>query len=197
MNSENGALVEFYTDAVQNNFRSKQEGRPIFEDRVFVRIQTPGDTRTTINREATDQDKARFPKSWSAFEQGLSEVTEGTPLAQWTAVSASQVKELAHVHVRTVDQLAALSDASIQRMGPGYQQLRQQARHYLENAQDGAKATEVQRENDDLREENALLKEQIKALKAQVKALESDAKEKDESAPKRGPGRPPKSESQE
>lgn len=188
MNSENGALVEFYTEAVQNNFKSKQEGRPIYEDRTFVRIQTPGDTRTTINRPATDQDKARFPKSWHAFQEGLSEVTEGTPLAQWPAVSASQVKELQHVHVRTVDQLAALSDASIQKMGPGYQQLRQSARHWLEHAKGDADQTRLQHENDELRDEVAMLKEQLAAANEQIESLSEPA---DEPA-KRGPGRPPK-----
>lgn len=185
MNSENGALVEFYIQAVQNNVLSKHEGRPIYSDKVFVTIQTPGDTRTTINRPATDQDKARFPKSWHAFQEGLSEVTEGTPLAQWPAVSASQVKELQHVHVRTVDQLAALSDASIQRMGPGYQQLRQSARHWLEHAKGDADQTRLQHENDSLRDEVAMLKEQLAAANAQIESLSEPA---DEPA-KRGPGR--------
>lgn len=188
MNSENGALVQFYTDAVQNNFKSAQEGRPIFEDHVFVTIQTPGDTRSTIVRKATDQDKARFPKSWAAFEAGNAEVTEGTPLAQWPAVSASQVKELQHVHVRTVDQLAALSDASIQKMGPGYQQLRQSARHWLEHAKGDADQTRLQHENDGLRDEVAMLKEQLAAANAQIESLSEPA---DEPA-KRAPGRPRK-----
>jgi len=183
MNSENGALVEFYIDAVQNNFKSSQEGRPIYEDRTFVRIQTPGDTRTTINREATDTDKARFPKSWESFEKGNAEVTEGTPLKQWPGVSASQVRELTHVHVRTVEQLVALSDASIQRMGPGYQQLRQNARNWLDTAQDDAKATEAARERDALLEQNALLKEQNETLKAQLAAKEETTSD---STPKRG-----------
>ena len=177
MNSENGALVEFYTEAVQNNFQSSQEGRPIYEDCVFVRIQTPGDTRTTINRKATDQDKSRFPKSWAAFEKGLEEVTEGTPLAQWPAVSTSQVKELQHVHVRTVEQLASLSDGGIQKMGPGYQRLRSDAQNWLKAAQGDAASTEVMRENETLREQNALLTEQIEALKAQLKDAEDAAKE--------------------
>lgn len=189
MNQENGALVEFYSEAVQNNFKSKQEGRPIYEDRVFVRIQTPGDTRTMINSEATDQDKAQFPKSWEAFQRGLEAVTEGTPLAQWTAVTTSQVKELAHVHVRTVEHLAALSDSSLQKMGPGYQSLREQARHYIEAAKGNADATAVLRENEQLREQVVLMGDQIKALKAQVDAMEA---EKADQPVKRGPGRPPK-----
>lgn len=164
MISENGALVEFFSEAVQNNFKTAQEGRPIFEDKVFVRIQTPGDTRTSIHRMATDIDKERFSKAWEFFEKGQTVPLEGTPLEHWPTVAASQVRELAHVHVRTVEQLAALSDASIQRMGPGYDNLRRQAVNFLKAAEGAAVSTEVMRENERLKEEIELLKEQVEGL---------------------------------
>lgn len=188
MTSENGALVQFVRDAVQNNYKSSQAGRPVFDEFDFVRIQTPGDTRTSVYRKATDKDKERFPKAWNAYQQGLEAPEEGTPITQWPQVSAAQARELAHVHVRTVESLAALSDSSIQRMGPGYQQLRQQARHYLESAKNNANATAVARENEELREQIRLLKEQMEAMEAQKKADD----EGDGEPTKRGPGRPRK-----
>ena len=54
MIQENGALVEFYRDAIQNNFKSAEAGRPIFDEKDFVRIQTPGDTRTVITRQSRE-----------------------------------------------------------------------------------------------------------------------------------------------
>lgn len=194
MTSENGALVQFVRDAVQNNYKSSQAGRPVFDEFDFVRIQTPGDTRTSVYRKATDKDKERFPKAWNAYQQGLEAPEEGTPITQWPQVSAAQARELAHVHVRTVESLAALSDSSIQRMGPGYQQLRQQARHYLESAKNNANATAVARENEELREQIRLLKEQMEAMEAQKKADDDkDADDESDGEPtKRGPGRPRK-----
>lgn len=193
MISENGALVQFLRDAVQNNYKSAQAGRPVFDEFDFIRVQTPGDTRTSVYRRATDQDKQRFPKAWEAYQQGLEAPEEGTPIGAWPQVTAAQVRELAHVHVRTVETLAALSDSSIQRLGPGYQQLRQQARHYLESAKGNAEATKAQREADELREQVRLLTEQVEALKAQ-KAADGDGDDgdTDEPAAKRGPGRPRK-----
>lgn len=187
MNAENGALVEFYTSAVQNNFKSKEEGRPIFEDHVFIKIQTPGDTRTSIERRATDQDKQRFPKSWDAFQRGMEEVTEGTPLKEWPAITTSQVKELNYVHVRSVESLASLSDAAMQKLGPGYFQLRQQAQHWLEAAKGNAANTEVLRENQELKDKVAFLEEKVQVLEQSLKAELQNS----ESA-KRGPGRPRK-----
>src|SRR5690625_6722838 len=160
MISENGALVEFFSEAVQNNFKTAQEGRPIFEDKVFVRIQTPGDTRTSIHRVATDRDKERFSKAWEFFEKGQSVPLEGTPLEHWPTVAASQVRELAHVHVRTVEQLAALSDSSIQRMGAGYDNLRRQAVNFLKAAEGAGVSTEVMRGKERRKEEIELVKEE-------------------------------------
>lgn len=169
MIQENTALVEFYRDAVQNNFKSAQEGRAIFEDVDFVRIMTPGDTRTVICRKVTEQDKQRFPKAWDLYQRGLEQVLEGTPLDKWTGITTSQVKELAHVNIRTVEQLVSVSDASIQRLGPGYMQLRTRAKQFIEAAQDEAAATAHARENEQLREQMALMQEQMDAMAAQLK----------------------------
>jgi len=198
MTSENGALVQFVRDAVQNNYKSAQAGRPVFDEFDFVRIQTPGDTRTSVYRKASEQDKQRFPRAWEAYQKGLEAPEEGTPIDQWPQVSAAQVRELRHVHVRTVENLAALSDGSIQHLGPGYQQLRQQARQYLDAADKNANATALARENDELREQVRLLKEQNEALKAQ-QALQEDEDGREGDGPdgqpaKRGPGRPRKVE---
>jgi len=185
---ENGALVEFYRGAIQNNIKSAEAGRPIFDEHDFVRIQTPGDTRTLIETRAIDSHKQSYPKAWDAYSRGLEVVTEGTPLAEWHFATASQIKELQYVNIRTVETLADVSDANIQKMGPGYQQLRQRAREYIAQAKDSAHATKTARENEKLREEMAIMKEQLEALQAQLASQSSDTEEK------RGPGRPRKTE---
>lgn len=191
MIQENGALVEFYRDAVQNNFKSAQAGRPIFDERDFVRIQTPGDTRTIIARVASDQDKQRFPRAWDAYSRGMELAQEGTPLEEWTQAGRSQVKELKHVGITTVELLAGVSDGNISRLGPGYGQLRDRARQYLESSKEEAKATEWAREREAMQERIRLLEEANEALRAgaQKKVEQEDAPES-----KRGPGRPKKSE---
>lgn len=175
MISEDSALVEFVRDAEQNNYKSAQEGRPIFEDKDFVRIMTPGDTRTTIYREASDQDKKRFPKAWGLYERGLEAVTEGTPLAEWAQITASQVRELQHVNVRTIEEFVSVSDSNIQRMGPGYAQLQKRAQQYMESSTENAAATAAARENEQLRDQMAIMQEQLDALKAAAADKPTDA----------------------
>lgn len=164
--TENGSIVEFYRDAVQNNFKSGKEGRPIYDEKDFIRITTPGDTRTVVVELANDVHKRQYPKSWDAYSKGMDEVQEGTPISQWNQASLSQAKELAHFNVRTVEQLATVSDTNLQHMGPGYQALRTRAQKYIKTTHDDADSTKAERENEQLREQNALLKEQIEALKA-------------------------------
>jgi hypothetical protein len=183
MYQEDGALIEFFQDAIQNNKKTKDEGRPVFDDKDFIRIQTPGDTHTVIVRIATEQDKKRFPKCWNAYQQGQQMSQEGTPLEQWNLISRSQTLELKHKGIATVETLVQVSDTNLQKMGPGYIQLRNSARQYLESSADLAKATQAARERDEAIEKMALMQEQIDALTQQLAA-----------APKRGPGRPPNSE---
>lgn len=207
MIQENGALVEFYRDAVQNNFKSAEAGRPIFDEKDFVRIQTPGDTRTVIARVASDQDKQRFPRAWDAFSRGLEIAEQGTPLEEWPQVTRSQVKELKHVNITTVESLASVSDGNIQRLGPGYHQLRERAKQFLESADADAAATEWAREREAMQERIRLLEEANEALKAENAgkhaASSADAPANDPDGnppspinpepnekPKRGPGRP-------
>ena len=174
MIQENGALVEFYRDAVQNNFKSAQEGRPIFDDFDFVRIMTPGDTRTTVVRKVTDQDKQRFQRAWDMYQRGLDQVLEGTPLDKWPGVTTSQVKELQYVNIRTVEQLVSVSDSGIQKLGPGYMQLRTRAKQFLEAAADEAAATAHARENEQLREQMALMQEQMDAMQEQLQKQQQE-----------------------
>ena len=187
MINENGTLVEFYRDTVQNNFKSEEAGRPIFDEFDFVRIQTPGDTRTLIETIATDQHKKRFPSAWDLYSRGMEAITEGTPLDEWNGATRSQAKELQYANIRTVELLAQISDSNIQKLGPGYQQLRAKARLFIESSKGEAAATAAARENERLREEMAIMKEQLEAMKAQL-ASSGDADEK------RGPGRPKKTE---
>lgn len=162
--TENGSIVEFYRDAVQNNFKSAQEGRPIFDEKDFIRITTPGDTRTVVVEQVNSMHQRQYPRAWEAYSKGMDEIQEGTPISQWNQASLSQAKELAHFNVRTVEQLAGVSDGHLQHMGPGYQALRARAQQYLSASKGEADETALARENEQLREQVALLKEQLAAI---------------------------------
>lgn len=159
--------ARFHNVAVQDKAKSLEEGRPIFVDKPYVEIRTPGDKSTVINRPVRDSDLAAFPQQWAAFSQGNEQVDSGTPLAEWPAVTRSQVEELAYFSVKTVEQLAGMSDTNIQKFR-ALTSLRQSARDYIESAKINAPAQQM-------REENEQLKGQMQVLQQQIQELQADA----------------------
>ena len=131
-------LVKFYMKPTHDNAESKEAGRPIFKDVVWVSIVVPGNKTTTVERVARDADKKRFAKHFEAFEQhGTEEFVSGTPLDAWPVLSSSQVREMAFFNVRTVEQLANMPDSEAQKF-MGIAMLRTKAKLFLEAAEGGA-----------------------------------------------------------
>ena len=134
------AIPQFFTEAVKLEWRSQQEGRPIFEDREFVRILIPGDRRSMAVEPVRDEHRQRWPKEYEAFKAGLEAPLEGTPLGEWpvSLMTPARVHELAYFNIRTVEQLSAVNDAQLQNLGMGARELRERARTWLEVARSGA-----------------------------------------------------------
>lgn len=162
---ENSSLyVEFFEESVEIPFKSEQAGRPVFEQRDFVRIMVPGDSTNIIECPATEEHKQQFPRQFERYKKGMKDVVEGMPLSQWPPVNKSQVKELNYFEVHTVEQLAELSDSTCKRLGMGQMELRGKARAWLLAAKDGAIVTRQAVENERLQGEIEALKQQIAEL---------------------------------
>jgi hypothetical protein len=168
------AIPAFYVEAQENGFRTKQTGRPQYDDVEMVRIITPGDNKNIPVERVNDEHKARWPKEYEAFKAGIEAPLEGTPLAEWPPISRSQVAEFAHFNIRSVEQLAALGDHHLQNLGMGARELRAQAKTFLEVAEKGTAPiarmlAESQRKDDEI----AILKRQLEEAAARIKELEA------------------------
>ena len=168
------AIPQFFTEAVKLEWKSQQEGRPIFEDREFVRILIPGDRRSMAVEPVRDEHKGRWPKEYEAFKAGLETPLEGTPLGEWpvSLMSPARVRELAYFNIRTVEQLSAVNDAQLQNLGMGARELRERARTWLEVARTGAAPLErlISRTEHQAREIERLTRELTQA-NAEIAAL--------------------------
>ena len=178
-----GIYAQFSIEAVNQPFKSTEAGRPIFEDREFVRIVVAGDKNSEVYREATEYDKERFHEVYDRFKKGLKgrEQITGTPLSQWPILRPSQIKELEAIEIYTVEGLANLSDTMKQNLGMGAHELVAQAKAYLDAANDGAAGAKLAAENSALRDDIADLKRQLSEINDRFAQEE-----------RRGPGRPPK-----
>jgi hypothetical protein len=124
-------------------------------------------------------------ESWKA---GRETPLDGTPLAVWNGVTPEIADFLRSKQVRTVEELAALTDTHITRFGmPGLRDIINQAKRFLAGADTRAAATKIA----SVEEENARLKADLDELK---RLMLEQMREEDEAPVKRGPGRPRKQE---
>lgn len=169
------AIPQFFVEPVKMEFKSKQEGRPIFEEREFVRIIIPGDRRSMAVEPVNDEHKARWSKEYAAFKEGREAPLEGTPLKEWpvSSMTAGKAEELAFFHIKTVEQLAAVNDAQLQSLGMGARELRERAKLWLSVAKNGAAPIErLQSENERLSAENVRLTRELTEANARANLKE-------------------------
>lgn len=184
---KNVLLAQFYLKPVQNQTKTREEGRPIFEEIEYIRIMVPGDKSSVIDRpvrigHTEKHDNYQFAPQYNMFKQGREQTPDGTPLAEWPMISRSQAKELEFFNVKTVEQLASMPDSSAQNFR-GVHHLREQAKSYIQRAKEDAPSIQLQAEVTKREKE-------MQAMQAQMKEMADELRELKAAKPKRG--RPPK-----
>jgi|TARA_R110002012_G_scaffold278635_3_gene466318 hypothetical protein len=157
----------FRYEAVQNKAKSSKEGRPIFDQRAYVQILSPGDTKNIIDTPVQDEHKKRWPNQWEAFEKGSEQPVEGTPINEWPRLNMAQVHELKAVNIFTIEQLAELSDNAAQ-ASMGLATLKKHAEVYLAKSKDDGVVFEALDKVEKLEDKMEALIEENKLLRAQA-----------------------------
>lgn len=143
-------MAEFYQFPVEDEVKSAELGRPFFEDVVYVRVKQPGNNNSVIERPirfgATPKhDNHRFAHQYALFKQNETQVMTGMPLSQWPGVTVAQVKNLNFANIQTVEQLADIADSQLTGLMGG-NGLKQKAKDWLANADDGKIVTQLRAE---------------------------------------------------
>lgn len=162
--------VQFGLEPMPDDEASAKEGRPIFKEVEHIKIMQPGNKESIILRPVTDLDRGRFRKQYENWKSGHEDLIEGTPLEQWPAVTRAQVEELKHFNVRTVEQLADISDAHAQKF-MGINSLRRLAQEYINKGKEGALSTQMIEALKAKDNQIAALQEALNGLQAQVAEL--------------------------
>jgi hypothetical protein len=181
-----GLVVLFEIIAVQNEEKSQKEGRPIYDEVDSIKIYAPGDRHNVIHRQILPNDKIKFAQEYVAWKQGRELSNSGTPLEAWPIISKGQIEELKFFHVRSVEQLAALTDGNAQNVGP-ILRLRQNARDWLAAAEDGKHVAKLRGEIHAKDSEITNLQRQLKQLGDTVEKLKrrADAEDEEDVVPRR------------
>ncbi len=132
----------------------------------FIKIIVPGDKLNIVDRPMRESDKQLYPRQYQYFLMQTDPGSMiGTPLETWLAecpneITEGQVEELQILKFRSVDQVATASDAQGQRIGMGFNGLREKAKAYLIRKTQQIGAGELEKTRNEL-----------ETLKAQVAAL--------------------------
>ena len=156
---EDGVFATFYDNAVESKSKSKEKGYPVFEDVLYIKIVVPNQV-DCVPRPMQEKDKERFPKSWEAYVTGSEPAESGFPLQEWPQLTGGELKVCQANKIKTVEQLAAVADTGVHRLGPGGMGLKDRAQKFLKSLG----------ETDAVRKENKELKARIKKLEKQLKA---------------------------
>lgn len=205
------AFAFFFSKPKEMPARSQAEGRSVWEDRDYVRVQQPGE-RDPVVLEATSAHKARWTREWEAYKQGREVKHEGTPLSVIFPDSEAMILNLRGLGVFTVEELAHIPDSATVNI-PFGGTLKQKAAKYIE-LQNGAQGfNKLNAELESQRAENQSLKLQVEDLQMKFTQLAAEregaplpaagglspdmvqqmiADALAASPPRRGPGRPPK-----
>lgn len=137
--------VRFWLHAVENPRKSKEAGRPIFDEVEMVSIMAPGNTKTehtalahsrhyvtAVGRQMTYAE--RFAEHYDAFKRGIEDHVSGTPLSEVPFLTVGQKAEMRAKKITTVEQLAAMSDRDIRSAGMGFRAHVDAAKAYLDTA---------------------------------------------------------------
>ncbi len=150
----NGSVPEFFIHRVAREDNTIQE-------QECVRIMSPGDLKSESIRKVTAVEKQMFPDAYEAFKNGVEATVGGTALELFLGKDDPRIRELHYHKLHTVEQVAQISDTTIQALGMGYRELRDQCAQFIER-QTGGDA--MAKQNEMLMEQMAKMQEQLDKL---------------------------------
>ncbi len=182
---ERPPYVRFERRPVQNKPRSDAEGRWVGEDKDFVLI-TPSYTKDVIVREVAgwfeklegDFRNGRIPNTWvphyrrayEAWKNGQEPPLDGMPIRGWSVISPAQQEALVSLNIRTVEDLAQVTEDAMRRIGMGAVTMKNKAIAALKAAREQGPLV---MENAELKAQLELATRNVETLTEQVAALKA------------------------
>jgi hypothetical protein len=180
---ERPAYVRFETRAIESKAMSMEAGRAVCVDVDFALV-TPPYSKDLVEIKAdqwlmnakNNVKNGRIPQKWldywlgsfEAFKEGKETPLDGMPIKDWGAITPAQIKNLLAIQIRTVEDLAAVNDQGLRRIGMGAQELKRKAVNWLKTVEDHGSVTleitKLQAENEQLKVANADLTDKNKVL---------------------------------
>lgn len=161
-------VTEFFRKPVHMEAKSREAGRAIYEEVDYIRIYTPGDKSSVIERPVNVLDEQRFADRYNKWKAGQEQAVMGTPITVLPGMTPAKAEEYRYFKIFTVEQLAEAPDNVGQKF-MAFQQDKQRARAFMQVAANNAP---IEKMNEELQKRD----EVIEDLKARLDALQAQAK---------------------
>lgn len=194
-------IVEFYIRPYPMEFLTQSMGFPIFQDRIYVRIVAPGNSKTMWDTLAAGidydtaidpdsgeyhttwevlaqcpngdiPDASKYPVAWARFMRKGEKADDGWPLEEWGVVTRSYAESLKMINIPTVEALAALTDANASSIMGG-RKYRDLARAALDERMRNKIVASEQAKAARAEEKSNLQDEQIKQLQQTIASMQA------------------------
>ena len=175
-----GLFVQFYLEAIKDEEATIKQGRPIFNDREYIKIIPVGDKNTVVCEPVSEDHKMRWPAQYAAFKNQQHQPQEGTPIDQWPPLTKSQVMMFKAANVHTVEQLSNVSDTNLANLGMGARELREKAITYLKSAEGSAPTLALQQQLNEAMKQIEALKNQLSGFQAEGAVVKKAGRPKKE-----------------
>lgn len=185
----------FKNHASLNEVKSREEGRPIYDDIEVVEIRSPGSRDFKVfpanafshwqtHPHTGEQTKItyaeRFVHQYQQFKRHAAQTKSGTPLDYVPFLSEGKRAELRAQNIYTIEALAAIDGQELKNLGLGGRDLKNAAAEYIADTKANiAPNMQLQAELEQLRARNAILEEDAIARKEIAKRIEAEFEEMD------------------
>ena len=182
-------FVTFEQRAIEDRNATIAAGGLVMRDVDYVIVRQVG-CKDTVEKEAegwlVDIEKAAmqgtYPGEWvrhfrekyQAFKAGQAEPELGLSVRQWPSLSKAQAENLIAAGVRTVEDVAAMNEPTMQRVGMGARELKQKAKAYLESRDANKAAEQITALQAQLNDRDT----RIETLETRLAALEAGSKKR-------------------
>lgn len=188
------AIVRFARRVVEDKRATLEKGSYVGKDVDYALITPPYSKdciemkveQWKINMEA-DVRESRMPAEWrddylkryAAFQNGQELPPNGTAIRGWGVISPAQQETLIRMNILTVEDLAAVNDEGLRRIGMGALDLKRKADAWLAQLGDKGPLTQkmaaIEAENDSLKTKVELLMEKLEVLQRAVNIVQVPA----------------------
>ena len=166
-----GIQPVFFVDQVEDGRATEEAGTLKMRDVEFVRLFMAGDMNSSPVHPVTKELRERFADAYDKWARTrANDHIEGMPLAAWPLAPRGFVMEMKALHIRSVEDLAAVADTNIGKISDG-RIWREKAKAWLDTNKDAGAAAKYAARATSLEADNADLRRQLAELAARVETL--------------------------